>query len=292
MVKIIVGRNGKDTVRSIAEDLPSVDVFAKYYKRNGDTYWKKNWRRSSQPTRSDVQINWAYAGSSTADIVYNKGGQIALSSDKMAARQTLKEASVPIPWTYQLSEVIHQEVTFPLICRERKHQAGSNLIVAENYDDLFWAIRKGSDYFSVKYDKKKEFRVHVAHGKVLVLQEKVPLQEEFRASTIWNHAGGEFVFETVRWDDYDIDVCKVAVIAVKELGLDFGAVDVLYNDEASYKAVVCEVNTSPSLADYSLGRYKKYFKWLLRSDTRREWYNYEEWTRGKSYAFKNYQLEE
>ena len=88
-------------------------------------------------------------------------------------------------------------------------------------------------------------------------------------------------------------MCKVAVDAVKALGLDTGAVDIMVDKRnAEIPVCVCEVNTAPSLDSSPLDqeKYSKFINWLFCSD--REWWNYEEWEAGKSYAWKNFQLEE
>ena len=290
-MQILVSRNGKNTVREIVEGV-DVDVYALYHLRRGKQ-WKSGFVEnvSSVPI-ADIRINWAYSGvSSPSAITYNKPSAIALSSDKPACRVALREAGVPIPRTMVKEEVL-EDIQLPYVCRTAKHQAGSGFKMAYTTKDLFDAISEGYYYFSDEYRKKKEYRVHVAHGKVLIMQEKVPIHDDSRANIIWNHASGEFVFGIVGWNDMPVEVCKVALDGVKAVGLDFGAVDVLWSDEEDDRAVVCEINTSPALADYATYRYRRYFKWLLRSQEARPHYDYSEYTRPKSFAFKNFQLEE
>ena len=103
--------------------------------------------------------------------------------------------------------------------------------------------------------KQKEFRVHVFRNEVIDLQEK-------RRSTnspdsdflIRNHANG-FVF--CRDDIIEpTDLRATALSAVAALGLDFGAVDIIYN--AYYdKCYALEVNTAPGLEGTTLDSYSK-----------------------------------
>ena len=291
MNSITVSRNGKDTVLRIAEGVDA-RVYALYHRRDGTKFWRKDFRRISFPTDEiDININWAYSGSTcNSRITYNEPAAIALSSDKAACRMALREAGVPIPKTSVREEVL-SGMHLPCICRTRRHQAGSGFKMAYTTKELFDAIREGYYYFSEEYKKEKEYRVHVAHGKVLVMQEKTPINESSRSNIIWNHAGGEFVFMPVAWSSMPIEVSRVAIDSVKAVGLDFGAVDVLYSDSEDDRAVVCEINTSPALADYTLGKYQKYFNWLLGSETKREHYDCSGFTVQKSFAIKNYQLE-
>jgi D-alanine-D-alanine ligase-like ATP-grasp enzyme len=109
-----------------------------------------------------------------------------------------------------------------------------------------------------KYIKKqKEFRVHVFKNKVIDLQEKRRSTDSPDSSfLIRNHANG-FVF--CRDDIVEPAPLRItAILAVKALGLDFGAVDVIYNHhyEACY---VLEVNTAPGLEGTTLESYSKAF---------------------------------
>jgi len=71
-----------------------------------------------------------------------------------------------------------------------------------------------------------------------------------------------------------------------------GGVDVLCNPEYNPPAVICEINSAPTIksSEYTVSRYTKYFDWLFRE--KRRWFNYSEWEQGKSFAFKNEQLAE
>ena len=59
--------------------------------------------------------------------------------------------------------------------------------------------------------------------------------------------------------DLPEDCEKQAVAAVVALGLDFGAVDVVYNVKEQ-KAYVLEVNSAPGLSGTTLDKYVEVFK--------------------------------
>ena len=108
----------------------------------------------------------------------------------------------------------------------------------------------------------------------------------------WNRAQGNDAFVSVKWDDYPIAVVLEALKACKALGCDFLGVDVIV-DRAG-KAWVLEGNSSPTLntSGYSSERYAKYFDWLMRSPERREHWDFTEFTKPSSFAWKNFQLED
>lgn len=119
--------------------------------------------------------------------------------------------------------------------------------------------------FTAYVKKRNEYRVHVFRGEVIDVQRKARRQEVPDEQVNWkirNHDNG-FVF--ARNGDAIGDVpndCLVqAISAVDSLGLDFGAVDVIYNErEAS--AYCLEVNTAPGLAGTTVESYVRAFEQL------------------------------
>lgn len=113
----------------------------------------------------------------------------------------------------------------------------------------------------VKYvPKKYEWRVHVFKDKVIDIQKKSYRTRETACAEIpanWrirNHSNG-FIFER-GFDPNTLskDVVDQAVAAVKFFGLDFGAVDVIFNLKQD-KAYVLEINTAPGLEGSSVTNY-------------------------------------
>jgi len=208
----------------------------------------------------DVCINWGCAHPVRSVVVYNKPAAIRISSNKLLASLNLINAGIPTP------SVGCDKL--PCIGRKIYHRGGQNFWFCATYEDVDAAKKAGAEYFSEFYPKMREYRVHVAHGAVLVVQRKVPVDGvDPTQEYAWNHASGKFVFEYVRRNRWPIGVVRIAIQAVECFGLDFGAVDVLSGaPEPHPKAVVCEVNTAPSLADYAFSQYLQYFKWLLSHD--------------------------
>lgn len=108
----------------------------------------------------------------------------------------------------------------------------------------------------------------------------------------WNRAQNHEAFTNIRWDDYNFNVVIEAFKACKALGADFAGVDVLLDRDG--KAWVLECNSAPTLnsSEYSCSRYAKAFDWLLRSDVRREHWDFTQFKKAKSLAWKDFQLSE
>tara|TARA_Y100001951_G_C11298065_1_gene277562 strand:- start:17488 stop:18246 length:759 start_codon:yes stop_codon:yes gene_type:complete len=117
-----------------------------------------------------------------------------------------------------------------------------------------------------KYVKKRnEYRVHVFRGEVIDVQRKARRQEVPDNEVDWrirNHDNG-FVFARNgdALGDVPNDCLVQAVSAVTSLGLDFGAVDVVYNERES-AAYCLEVNTAPGLAGTTVESYAQAFRQL------------------------------
>lgn len=299
-MKILVGRNGKQTVKLISETTGDT-VEAQYTLRSGKKVWRTNYEKQrlgySPNVTGGTVVRWATGTSERMvgepAVEYNRPEAILLASNKARARRVLVEAGIPTPETTtdRGKALLWLSSGETVIRRPKKHFGGRSFFVHSEPTDH---IPIGDFYYQKFYQKKEEYRAHCAHGKVLVLQKKVMEDGEPDVSVAapWNHTTGNFVFQTVPWSEYSIDVCKVALDATKEIGLDFSAVDIMVNRDSDIPVVVCELNTSPALADYSLGRYTKYFQWLGRSEERRDHWDYSEFTAGKSFAWKNYQLTE
>jgi glutathione synthase/RimK-type ligase-like ATP-grasp enzyme len=124
--------------------------------------------------------------------------------------------------------------------------------------------------------KKNEYRVHVVAGNVIDVTEKRkandaeqrrnqrdpgPLPERGRPEPhqVRNTANGYvFCHEGVKPSPAVLDAGRKAVQA---LGLDFGAVDVIWN-EKKQAAYVLEVNTAPGIAETSAKKYAEAFRKL------------------------------
>lgn len=78
-------------------------------------------------------------------------------------------------------------------------------------------------------------------GRVITVAEKTPENPDAIA---WNVAqGGRF--DVVRWNNWNLEACRVAIEAMSYSGLDFGGVDVMVDREG--RAYVIEINSAPSL---------------------------------------------
>ncbi len=111
-----------------------------------------------------------------------------------------------------------------------------------------------------KYIKKAaEYRVHVAFGKVIDVQQKrkrTDYEGEVNSQIRSHQNGWVYCRENVT---EPTELRTQAVLAVEALGLDFGAVDIIYNRHHN-KCYVLEVNTAPGLEGTTLEKYTDAFE--------------------------------
>lgn len=106
--------------------------------------------------------------------------------------------------------------------------------------------------------KKDEYRVHIVGDKVILVQRK-GLRKDFdkQQDVNWkirNLANG-FIFAR-DIEPPPADVINQAQLAMKASKLDFGAVDVIWNDKTA-SAYVLEINTAPGLVGTTINDYAK-----------------------------------
>jgi len=202
----------------------------------------------------------------------NPASAIQLASAKADARFKLQEHGVAIPETVWYNDGVGVvnllEKHHAVVVRPYKHRAGKDFYLCNSTEEVADAVNQiranGGDrpYVSQYIKKTAEYRVHVAHGLALLVNKKEARNLDGYKQPIWNHAVAGFYFRVIGQNQWRISAVRLAIQAVECLGLDFGAVDILYNGQP----YVCEVNTAPSLEDYAATRYAEYFDWLISTE--------------------------
>lgn len=145
-----------------------------------------------------------------------------------------------------------------VVCRTVLNgHSGEGIVIAETAEQLVNAP------LYVEYrPKKTEYRVHIFAGKVVDVQRKARDHSVPEDKVNWQVRNHQFGFVFVRDEkpeEIPVKVLTNAVQAVNIVGLDFGAVDVIYNEKYN-KATVLEVNTAPGLTGITLEGYTKRLK--------------------------------
>jgi glutathione synthase/RimK-type ligase-like ATP-grasp enzyme len=214
-----------------------------------------NWGSSNAPDRLSAATwinhpsNVAYAG--------NKLRTFQIFADARGAALAGGDAYVEFPeFTTSYEDAcgwVNDGIT--VVCRTKLNgHSGAGIVLAAREEDV---VRDCPLY--VKYIKKaKEFRVHVAFGEVIDVQAKRK-RADYEGETDYairnHHTGWVYCRENI---EEPTDLREQALRAIQTLGLDFGAVDIIYNQHYN-KCYVLEVNTAPGLEGQTVTSYTQAF---------------------------------
>lgn len=196
-------------------------------------------------------INW---GSSTNPIwlhdsthILNNPNSVGFSVDKIKTLRTLKSKGVKtIPFTENRDEALLWGDG--RIC-ERKVIDGSQGIginIPDTIADIGYSL-----LYTEFIPRSREYRIHVFNGVVIDVQQKKRRNGSDASGKIKNLANG-WVFCRENITTPPDEVFTQAILSIKSLGLDFGAVDIITNNGNVY---VLEVNTACGLEGSTLSSY-------------------------------------
>lgn len=140
------------------------------------------------------------------------------------------------------------------MCRRKLNgHSGAGIVVAARVEDIVDA-----PLYTQYVKKAKEFRVHVAFGQVIDVQAKrkrIDFSGEVNFAVRNHDNGWVYCRENI---EEPADLRDQALRSISALGLDFGAVDIIYNQHYN-KCYVLEVNTAPGLEGTSVTKYTEAF---------------------------------
>lgn len=228
-----------------------------------------------KPKPEDVVINWGRTkddfllGWPLNTTILNRPEYIYPVSNKKLFFSLMKErAPEVIPEFWTSKEDIPDDV-YPIVCRTVLNgHSGAGIVIASTPGELVEAP------LYVRYVKKKdEYRVHLGFTEYDVFEPEptkvittISVQRKARRTShenpnwqIRNYRNG-FVY--VRGDVNPPEaVLDAARKAFEATNLDFGAVDVIWNEHEG-KAYVLEINTAPGLEGQTVNDYKNFFNSL------------------------------
>jgi glutathione synthase/RimK-type ligase-like ATP-grasp enzyme len=217
--------------------------------------------------RDHIVVNWGNNNPRTDLTMLN--ARVEHATNKLSFFQRLEGQDLtPAFWVRQ--EDIPDEA-FPVVCRTVLNgHSGAGIVMADSREQLVPAP------LYVKYVKKlEEYRIHVGREirgpveedgfqpiRFTIISEQRKVRDRDREVTDWrirNHGNG-FVFQRNGIQVPDA-VRDSAVRCIERLDIDFGAVDVIWN-ERSQRAYVLEVNTAPGLEGQTIQDYAQFFRSL------------------------------
>ena len=218
----------------------------------------KNTNSRFRPAGNKVLVNWGWdelpAHVLGCGRIINNPAQNNYSGNKLTFFQRCGDNVNTVPWTGSKVEAeAWIDEGAKVVCRTvlRGH-SGEGIVLAETKEALV-----DCQLYTKYIPKRNEYRVHVVNGRIFV-QRKARDTSIPNDNVNWqirNHQNG-FIFAINENHEVPQGVTDEANAAIRFFGLDFGAVDVVWNEKSS-KAYVLEINTAPGLENSTLDFYKR-----------------------------------
>lgn len=240
---------GSESGKKLAKGLGAKRVYADGNYKSRSNHLIINWGNSTQP-------NW----DTSKGVMLNKPEAVARAVDKIETFRILQSKEIPIP---QFSTNKADVASFDkknVVCRQTATGHGGEGITITKREEAVDAK------FYTGLIKGREFRVHIFLDRIIDIQQKKrrveALEDETLVAQIKNHANGwVFCRENISaTHDQLVEIGELAKRAVSALGLDFGAVDVIYNKTGGY---ILEVNCACGMEGRTLENYLSAFNNLL-----------------------------
>lgn len=229
--------------------------------------------RDYRPRKNDLIIGWGSGNwpawrreaDRTNTLWLNPSDKIDHAINKPTTFSLFKAAHVACPeFTSRIGKArqwLDNGLTV-LARQELEGHDGSGLVIISNPEDLVKA-----ELYTLYENKTAEYRVHVFQGEVFWAQERAPIENE--DSKYYTATPDKKIRTSSKgWALYVANAscprrCKTeAVKAISALDLDFGCVDIGYNQRE--ETPVCyEVNTAPELTDRTCRAYAQQIMKLI-----------------------------
>lgn len=217
--------------------------------------------------RGKAIINWG-AGTlpdqvAACEKIYNMPMAIRNASNKLKSFELFQEAGVTIPQFFtskeEASEYLEQNRGSSIVARTvLAGHSGVGIVIANTVQEIPQA-----PLYTVYVKKQEEYRYHVFAGQVVDIQRKARKRDVPDDAVNWQvrNLDGGFIFAREGVVE-SAQAAEDSIKAVAALGLDFGAVDLVYNQRED-KYYVLEVNSAPGLAGSTLDGYARRFREVL-----------------------------
>lgn len=176
------------------------------------------------------------------------------SSDKISTFKLLTEAGIPtVPWTTNKDEALNWiKVDKAMVVARTltKASAGRGACFIDTPDMCIDAP------LYTKYIKKAaEYRVNVAFGKVINIRQKRRRKDfDGEVNNLCRTHDNGWVYCSEGVDKNNEQLRDLATNSINSLGLDFGAVDIIYNQHYN-QYYVLEVNSAPGMEGETLNNF-------------------------------------
>lgn len=244
-IKLLPYKAGSQSAKALAEALGIKRLKLK----------NSNWMGKA----GDTVINWGNSGKVPLAVgkatILNNPKFVGTAANKLKTQRALDGSDYCLPYTTSIQYAEHLiGEGHTIVCRTKlTGNSGEGIVIAETVDQLVDA-----PLYTIYKKKTQEYRVHVFDGKVISIQRKARKRDVEDDKVNWKvrNLDGGFIFARTGFD-VPLSVVNSALGAMKDLRLDFGAVDVGYHKDVG--TYVYEVNTACGLDGSNLVDYVEAF---------------------------------
>ena len=214
--------------------------------------------------------------------ILNPREMVRASSNKKKARRIFSESNVSAPKLVPRGVDV-KESDLPVIGRTSYHSKGKGFWFCKTLREVRRAVDRGATHFLEFIPRTREYRVHTfIKSKYLEVPREERTSDHFVSikisEKVWTGSGTPDPLAPQKNHDFgwtflgqqnrraeELDVVRhSAKQAIAALGMDFGAVDVMYRLR-NKRPYVLEVNSTPSLSDDSADTCERYARRILRT---------------------------
>lgn len=218
-----------------------------------------------RPRSTDLIINWGCSRwpanwSISCDArVLNPVAPVSVSCNKINALRILKDGGINVPeFTTDLGVARQWYDSGETVVRRGTTTGHSGAGISLHNKSDGDEVPSSAPLFTKYQPKRHEYRVHVVGNNVIDLCQKRKrrdvTQVDYRVRS-WNN-GWVFCRDNIFEPEL---IRQTGISAVKALGLDFGAVDIGWNQKHNM-CTVYEVNTAPGMEGTTVLKYAEAFK--------------------------------
>lgn len=218
---------------------------------------RENSKFKGSPNR--LVINWGSSQAPDSVLrcnILNHPYNVAIAANKLKTFQELIFNDVATPPFTTSKKAAKEAIKLygsVIFCRTTlTGNSGAGIVIATKPEEIVDA-----PLYTYWVDKKREYRIHVFDGKVIMQQIKAKKKGVDGDKYVHNHSNG-YVFAFNLQEEIPECVVEESIKAVKALGLDFGAVDAMIDKDGN--PYILEVNTAPGIEGTTLERYVEAIK--------------------------------
>ncbi len=203
-----------------------------------------------------------YGNAQKSDRLYkdtdcNSRESILRMSAKHKLWEYLDDSNVLTPRYYKPINM-PDDLQYPFLVRSNMHRAGKDIVICSTLDDM-----PGDAQFVVPfYPTLREYRVHVAFGKVVKILRKYPVSEDSNDTIRTSAFGWRYKVSDLEQVMCAKSMIETALETAEILNVQFCGIDMAWSSKeyGLNRWIVWEVNSAPSLNASSLKLYTDIFK--------------------------------